>query len=192
MSQKSSRPTPKMLGPFAAGNLAVWDDTSGTLIDGGPPGGGGGSLPVVDTTSIVEDPVDNTKEMRIDVGAVATATVRVLIMPDQNVDLAPNTGTFSAATHASRHQNGGADSIKLDDLAAPDDNTDLNASASAHGLLRKLSGVATDYLDGTGNWSTPAGSGSSGYWAPLTDGNVDETELIYASGDVVMAFVPTP
>src|SRR5919204_5528179 len=27
--------------------------------------------------------------------------------------------------------------IKLDDLAAPDDNTDLNASTSKHGLLRK-------------------------------------------------------
>src|SRR5687768_16158792 len=45
--------------------------------------------------------------------------------------------------HATRHQSGGVDPIKLDDLAAPDDNTDLNASASAHGLLRKLSGLAT-------------------------------------------------
>ncbi len=52
-------------------------------------------LPVADTTSIVEDPVDATKEMRIDVEAVATATVRVLTMPDQNVDLTPDT-TFQA------------------------------------------------------------------------------------------------
>lgn len=50
-------------------------------------GGGGGSLPVVDTTSIVEDPVDATKEMRIDVGAVSTGTVRVLTMPDADVNL---------------------------------------------------------------------------------------------------------
>ena len=51
---------------------------------------------------------------------------------------------------------------KLDDLATPDDNTDLNASTSRHGLLRKLSNVATEYLDGTGAWSTPAGSGGGG------------------------------
>jgi hypothetical protein len=64
--------------------------------------------------------------------------------------------------HSARHETGGADAIKLDDLAAPDDNTDLNASTSAHGLLKKLSNTATEYMDGTGNWSTPAGSGGSG------------------------------
>lgn len=58
-------------------------------------GGGGASLPVVDTTSIVEDPVDATKEMRIDVGAVATGTVRVLTMPNQDIDLTPGTGSFA-------------------------------------------------------------------------------------------------
>lgn len=42
-------------------------------------------LPVVDTTSLVEDPVDGTKEMRIDVGAVTTATVRAFFMPDQDI-----------------------------------------------------------------------------------------------------------
>jgi hypothetical protein len=54
-------------------------------------------LPVDDTTSLVEDPSDGTKEMRIDVGAVATGTVRILTMPDQNIDLTPDTGTFAAA-----------------------------------------------------------------------------------------------
>jgi endosialidase-like protein len=37
------------------------------------------------------------------------------------------------------------------------DVTTLNASTTAHGLLRKLSGTATEYLDGSGAWSTPAG-----------------------------------
>lgn len=51
---------------------------------------------------------------------------------------------------------------KLDDLAAPDDNTDLNASTSAHGLLKKLDNNSAHFLDGQGNWSTPAGgSGNS-------------------------------
>jgi hypothetical protein len=57
---------------------------------------------------------------------------------------------------ASLFQSGGAQAIKLDDLAAPDDNTDLNASSSAHGLLPKLPNDATKFLDGTGAFSTPA------------------------------------
>ena len=40
--------------------------------------------------------------------------------------------------------------IKLDELAAPTDVTTLNATTSAHGLLKKLSNVATEFLDGTG------------------------------------------
>lgn len=58
------------------------------------------TLPVLDTTALVRDPVDSTKRMRIDVGAVGTLTTRVLTMPNQNVDLTPNTGTFPAATAA--------------------------------------------------------------------------------------------
>ena len=85
-------------------------------------------------------------------------------------------GTLGA--HKTTHQDGGADEIsvlalsglladdqhvldaevkliKLDDFAAPDDNTDLNASISKHGLLKKLNNVATQYLNGQGGWSTP-------------------------------------
>ena len=72
---------------------------------------------------------------------------------------------YAAATHASRHASGGADAIKLDDLAAPDDNTDLNATTSAHGLLPKLGGGTTNFLRADGSWSAPAGGspgGSSG------------------------------
>jgi hypothetical protein len=61
--------------------------------------------------------------------------------------------------HSARHESGGADAIKLDDLAAPDDVTDLNASTTTHGLLRKLDNNAAHYLDGQGGWTTPAGSG---------------------------------
>lgn len=57
--------------------------------------------------------------------------------------------------HATTHQSGGSDSIKLDDLAAPDDNTDLNASAAKHGLLKKLPNLTYQFLDGRGNWNIP-------------------------------------
>ena len=69
-------------------------------------------------------------------------------------------GTGSAPTaHKTTHQSGGTDAIALDTLAAPTDVTTLNASASAHGLLRKLSGAATDFLSGAGTWAVPAGGG---------------------------------
>lgn len=48
-------------------------------------------LPVDDTESLVKDPVDNSKQMRIDVGAVSASTVRVLTMPDQDFNLTPAT-----------------------------------------------------------------------------------------------------
>jgi hypothetical protein len=69
---------------------------------------------------------------------------------------------YAAATHASAHQSGGGDAIKLDDLATPDDNTDLNASTARHGLVPKLSGTGTQYLSGLGTWTTPGGAESAG------------------------------
>lgn len=57
--------------------------------------------------------------------------------------------------HKTIHQSGGTDAIKLDDLSAPDDNTDLNVSASAHGLCPKLPDDASKFLDGSGNWAAP-------------------------------------
>ncbi len=77
--------------------------------------------------------------------------------------------------HAASHENGGGDEIdvvglsglladgqhvldaevkliKLDDFATPDDNTDLNSTTTYHGLLKKLSNVASQALNGVGNW----------------------------------------
>ena len=74
-------------------------------------------------------------------------------------------GTIASArlgAHATTHQSGGSDPLALDTLAVPTDITTLNASTSAHGLLRKLSGTATQYLDGSGAWSTPGGAGGGG------------------------------
>lgn len=55
--------------------------------------------------------------------------------------------------HATTHKSGGTDPIKLDELAAPTDVTTLNASTTAHGLLKKLSNVATEFFAGTGVWA---------------------------------------
>jgi hypothetical protein len=50
-------------------------------------------------------------------------------------------------------------SIVEADLALTDVTT-ANASTSAHGFLKKLDNNAAHYMDGTGAWSTPGGSGS--------------------------------
>lgn len=44
-------------------------------------------------------------------------------------------------------------SISFSDTAAG------NATAARHGFLPKLSGIVTEYLNGTGAWSVPAGGG---------------------------------
>ena len=62
--------------------------------------------------------------------------------------------------------------IKLDDFSTPDDNTDLNSTTSWHGLLKKLSGSATEYLNGAGNWSTPASLGDVVGPGSATDLNI--------------------
>lgn len=55
------------------------------------------------------------------------------------------------------------------------DNVTANASTTAHGYLKKLSNVVTEYMDGTGNWSVPAG----GAGAPF----IDSTAIIKGSAD---------
>ncbi|MBA7615162.1 hypothetical protein ES703_22439 [subsurface metagenome] len=92
--------------------------------------------------------------------------------------------------HAATHEDGGADEIdvdglaglladdqhildaeaiaaaktvKLDDFATPDDNADLNSSTSRHGLLKKLDNTATNFMNGKGNWSAPAGDIGEGH-----------------------------
>jgi len=76
------------------------------------------------------------------------------------------TNSRTPTAHASTHKTGQADVIKLDELGAPTDVTTLNASTSAHGLLPKLSNVATQYLSGQGTWTAPAGGGSGDVTGP--------------------------
>lgn len=56
----------------------------------------------------------------------------------------------------------GISTTKIDDLAAGDDNTDLNASTAKHGLMMKYpNSGAGKYLEEDGTWSVPAGSGGT-------------------------------
>ena len=49
--------------------------------------------------------------------------------------------------------------IKLDDFGTPDDNTDLDASTTYHGLLPKRSGNSSDVLRGDGTWGVASSVG---------------------------------
>lgn len=42
----------------------------------------------------------------------------------------------------------------------------------------------------SGKRTINASGGSNGYWAPLTDGDLDETDLIFANGECIMVHVP--
>lgn len=50
-----------------------------------------------------------------------------------------------------------AQTIKLDDFAAPDDNTDLNVSITLHGLCPKAPNDTTKFLRGDASWAVAAG-----------------------------------
>lgn len=69
--------------------------------------------------------------------------------------------TTAPASHSGAHVAGGSDAIKIDDLASPDDNTDLDVSASAHGLTPKIPDNTTTFLRGDGTWAAPGGGGKA-------------------------------
>ena len=60
--------------------------------------------------------------------------------------------------------------LSLSDVVTQD------ASTTAHGLLRKLSGTATEYLNGAGAWTTPAGGGTN-YWSRTAQPSTLQTGL---------------
>lgn len=77
------------------------------------------------------------------------------------------TGSYAPISHT--HPEYAVTGTKLDDWAAPDDNTDLNASTGSHGLLPKLGGDASKYLNGVGAWTTPPGSGTGSSTVIVTE-----------------------
>jgi len=85
-----------------------------------------------------------------------------------------------AEAHATSHKSGGADSIKLDELASPTDNTNLNVSTSAHGLAPKAPNDTAKFLRGDGTWAVPTGGGdmSKSVYDTDNDSIVDKAEAL--------------
>ncbi len=82
---------------------------------------------------------------------------------------------------------GGAAAVKLDDLLAPDNNTDLNVSTSAHGLTPRLSGNATEFLNGLGGW-TAAGGGTLHYAEAYMDANAGFSGTVGGGAQLVLDY----
>jgi hypothetical protein len=105
-----------------------------------------------------------------------------------------STGGLRTPLHHTTHESGGTDAIKLDDLATPDDNTDLDATVTEHGLLPKLDNIATHFLNGQGDWVDATASGTDyavigmcfdGAGLPLTVGMKDYARYLRGAGTIV-------
>ena len=135
--------------------------------------------PAVDTsgTPVDDDYAKFTDADTVEGRSYAEVRTDLGLVPDTDV---PAQASFD--DHSARHENAGADeisvaglsglladdqhvldaevqAIKLDDFATPDDNTDLDASLTEHGLLLKLGGGTTNFLRADGTWAAPAGGG---------------------------------
>lgn len=153
-------------GDSGAGDVEEITLGSGLSMSGAELSASGAGLPADDTTAVVQDPVDNTKRVRIDVGAVATATTRAIIMGDRDVDLSA-VGTFAETSHAhsadditsgelptARLADGAVTSAKLRNSGAlsvigrPDNSSgapaDISATGGSGGVLRE-SGSAVGF-----------------------------------------------
>lgn len=79
-------------------------------------------------------------------------------------------------------------------------NTSSGSSSSSSQIINnELRMLGFDGLDGDNGIDGfpglqgiqgPAGSIINGYWTLLTDGNIDETDFIFANGDPISLFVP--
>ena len=108
------------------------------------------------------------------------------------------TDAHTPTAHATSHESGGADAIKLDELAAPTDVTTLNASTSAHGLAPKATAPAAGLLNllGIGNGETvysnkaifdttnPAALGTAGPGTSLVAARRDHVHAMPSASDV--------
>lgn len=74
--------------------------------------------------------------------------------------------------------------IRLDALGEPNDTTQLDATTDRHGLLPKLSGNSSEFLNGLGQWATPGGGGGGGISNKILLFNADD--------NTVTVYEPTP
>ncbi len=144
------------------------------------------------------------KDGEVAVGAVAfdDATSDPLIDADAAVDRTEDSVAHKDHVHPKHHAKY-PDSeavtavtgvVKLDDLAAPDDNTDLDFSTTKHGLTSKGTNVG-DFLKDDGSWATPAGGSGAvtregGDTTEATTTSTSSTDMLDATSLTIAAIEP--
>jgi hypothetical protein len=104
------------------------------------------------------------------------------------------TDDHHAEAHTAAHASGGGDALKIDDLSGADDNTDLDFSTSAHGLVPKGTNVG-DFLKDDGTWATPAGGSGAvtregGQTTEATTTSTTAVDLLSATSLTIAAISP--
>jgi hypothetical protein len=98
----------------------------------------------------------------------------------------PTIASFTNATH--NHTNAAGGGTIPESALALTDITTNNATASAHGFLPKLSGNATEFLNGGGTFSTPAGSGVAKFAQNVGDGVTTVFVITHSLGTRSLAY----
>lgn len=106
--------------------------------------------------ALVDDADAAAQRVTLGLGDAATKSVGTTAGTVAAGDDSRFTDSRTPTAHAASHWSGGSDAIKLDDLAAPDDNTDLDVTTSAHGLVPKAPNDSTKFLRGDATWAAPS------------------------------------
>ena len=141
------------------------DSSVGDVADAG---GGGGSLPVTDTSSIAEGSSDATKEVRFEVDGISTGTVRVLTMPDFNVDLGAIADASVSDTLTASIFKGSGTTTNAVDLA----------TAEVSGLL-PVANAGTGSAPSTDDQVLVSSSSTAAAWKTLPDSDGATQKLQY-------------
>jgi len=127
---------------------STWDETAGTLTLGSEDEASGVVVDGAVTVWAASDSVLRPSDIGTTPGTVAAG------------DDSRLSDARSPTAHKTTHQSGGADAIKLDDLA----------TTSAHGLLPKLGGGTSNFLRADGTWAEPPVT-------PAWDGDIADIDL---------------
>lgn len=122
------------------GDVLTWDSTPGEWIAAPP----AATITELDDIPDVNAPAPNASDV------LAWSGTEWVPVP-----------ASAPGAHAATHSGGSSDPVKLDDLAVPDDNTDLDVSIAAHGLCPKAPNDTSKFLRGDGTWATGSATVSS-------------------------------
>jgi hypothetical protein len=138
-------------GSTTIGNIPQWSSITGALADGigvtATVGSPGSTSRLVAEAGIRKAMSDLTFDQPALAGNVVDATT--IIVDDGGASASQSKTTFTKVlawilTKLAVY--------KIDDFAEGDDNTDLDSSTLRHGLMPKLSGSASQFLNGIGVW----------------------------------------